>query len=253
MLSLNKVVFGKDELPEGADKSKYAILHDDRYRLYRHALQFYDVPNRHYHDELHVDNMLEAYALNFKHSMSDALFLAVIMHDAVYIPGRTPMSEEASAMLVPSLYSTVLGKPIPVDLYDDVYTLIRWTLPSIHVQNSRKHFSKVVDVNSVNREAAILLDLDLSGMSKPWPTFIKTQIDLDKEFSHLGTEEERRINSAKFLHLFIDKGFVYYTEEMKGYNQAALKNLGCYINEIQVNKNYDHERMKTFTRYDLRI
>lgn len=253
MLSLDKVVFGKDHPPEGADKSKYTILHDDRYRLYRHALDFYDVPGRHYHDELHVDNMIDAYALNFKHSMSDALFLAVIMHDAVYIPGKSPMSEDASAMLVPSFYASVLGKSIPTDLYEDVCSLIRWTLPAVHVRNLRKSFSATVNHASLNREAAILLDLDLSGMSKPWHTFMETQINIDKEFSHLGTEEERRVNSADFLHKFIDKGFVYYTEEMESYNRQALKNLGCYIHEIQVNKNYDLERMKTFTRYDLRI
>lgn len=253
MLSFNKVVFEIDNPPEGANTSKYEISRDDRYRLYRHALSFYDVPGRHYHDELHIDNMLDAYARNFKHSMSDALFLAIIMHDAVYIPGQSPMSEEASLSLVPTLYASVMGKSIPQTLCDDVFSLIRWTLPSIHVQDKRKSFSSAVDELSLNRQAAIILDLDLNGMSKSWESFMRTQINIDKEFMHLGTEEDRRISSAKFLNTFVEKGFVYYTEEMKSYNNQALRNLRAYIHEIEINKNYDFERMKTCNRYDLRV
>lgn len=236
--------FNELVVPESFDPDCYAINNAFRHRLHHHAMQYYAVPGRHYHTEDHVFSMLKAHRNNFGYDPSDALFLSIILHDAVYIPGNSPGSEEASAQLLPSVYYAVVGERIPMALSDRVFQLIRWTLPSIHVRNNFDKFT-------YETEAKILLDLDLNGMSNPdWSEFIQTQQNLDLEFQHLGTKEERMQNSATFLKSFVDKGFVYYTKQMDQHNATALSNLKAYIRAVR-GFEYDWEVLKARNPHQL--
>jgi predicted metal-dependent HD superfamily phosphohydrolase len=64
------------------------------------ALAFYDEPHRCYHDRRHLQEMFDAAdALGF--ALSPAQILAVLFHDAVYVPGAPPgMNETMSAQLL---------------------------------------------------------------------------------------------------------------------------------------------------------
>lgn len=225
-------------IPADANRSNYTMDAGLRKELFDHAMRYYDVPGRHYHDEQHVESMLKSMKKNFGCDTSDALFMAIVMHDAIYVPGNSPASEEASAHLVPSVYHAVTGNRISMELNDRVFQLIRWTLPATHVKDNSDRFTD-------NPDARILLDLDLTTLSNPdWSEFVDAQRRIDSEFQHLGTREERMQGSAKFLSSFVNKGFVYYTPQMEKHNFIAIQNLKAYIQAVSVHKEYDWDFLR---------
>lgn len=210
-------------LPANAKSEDYKLNSHQRQNLQTKALEFYKVPGRYYHNYAHIYAMLDTHQKYFKHDPSDALFLAIIMHDAVYIPGQSPMSEDASAALVPNVYFRALAKPIPLELNDKVVELIHWTLPSFHVTNNIPRF------RGKSSDAQTLLDLDLNAMAtSDWREFVRTQMEIDREFAFIGTHNERCQKSAAFLHQFVEKGFIFYSEQMQSLNAIALENLRIY-------------------------
>jgi predicted metal-dependent HD superfamily phosphohydrolase len=69
------------------------------------VLALYDAPYRHYHDRSHVMEMFElAHARGV--SLMPAQALAVLFHDAVYVPG-SPHNEAASAALIATMAAGV--------------------------------------------------------------------------------------------------------------------------------------------------
>ena len=63
-------------------------------------LAFYDEPHRSYHNRVHIGEMLDA-SLQHELNLSAAQTLAVLAHDAVYVPGAQRGSNEAlSAQLL---------------------------------------------------------------------------------------------------------------------------------------------------------
>lgn len=214
-------------IPAGASGQNYKLGTSDRINLQTEALNFYKVPGRFYHNYQHVYDMLDAHRKYFKCDPSDALYLAILMHDAVYMPGNSPASEDASTALVPVAYFRAMGKPIPAALMQKVSELIRWTLPVTHIKDNRAEFTGPVDAQK-------LLDLDLIAMSTSnWTNFIQRQYSIDREFEHLGDRTQRMKASADFLRKFVDKGFIYYSDAMQHLNDRAIKNLYLYIRLVE--------------------
>ena len=215
----------------------YEIDAATRYRLIQDALGYYRVPGRGYHGAAHPLRMLEAHRLYWNTDPTDALFLAILMHDAVYVPGQTPMSEEMSSHLLAPLYYRVTGKRIPRVLSDNVFELIRWTLPKFHVQDNRQKLSYTESL------AARLLDLDLTSMSDDWLDFVNTQAQVEIEFAHTADHEDLVIASAGFLKTFVDKGFVYYTHERSTSNAKAIRNLKALVQAVFKHQEYNWESL----------
>jgi predicted metal-dependent HD superfamily phosphohydrolase len=152
------------------------------------------------------------------------MFFAIVMHDAIWVPGESPQSEDMSMKLVPYVYHQVTGQKIPVAVHQETANLIRWwTIVAVHTTDMREKFGPNCG------EARRILDLDLSSMCLDWKPFVEIQVAIDKEFEHTGTPRQRMIASANFLSLFVRKGFVYYTEEMQHMNAKAIRNLKAYI------------------------
>ncbi|WP_236903977.1 DUF1653 domain-containing protein [Cupriavidus malaysiensis] len=112
------------------------------------ALACYDAPYRHYHDRRHVLEMFEA-ARARGIRLTPAQALAVLFHDAVYVPG-CEHNEAASAALLPSVATGVAADML--------------ALAARIVLDTRAH------VPSVD-EAETVLDLDLLRLAAPADAF----------------------------------------------------------------------------------
>ena len=221
-----------------SDPSLYTLSAPVRGKMVNDAMNYYDVPGRYYHAMPHPIRMMNGHFDYWNTDATDALFLAILMHDAIYVPGMSPESEEMSMRLLPSLYYRITGERIPLKLCDDVYQLIYWTLPRVHVRDQRK--ATVFDNEG---QAARLLDLDLTSMSDEWDTFVQTQDRIEREFAHTGSHVELVIASAGFLEQFIQKGFVYYTQSFAENNARAMRNLKALVQAIRVHKEYSWANM----------
>lgn len=217
-------------VPVDCEEEAYQLDIGTRVNLLSQVKGYYEVPGRFYHDINHVNLMLSTYIDEFKQSTTDALFLSIIMHDAIYIPNASPDSEEASMKLLPYVFHSITGEKIPMPLYDRVQELIRWTLPAIHIKDNKLKLKPFSDEEA-------LLDIDLCSMSDPnWYSFIRTQERISYEFAHTGSAAELMHGSANFLQLFVNKGFVYYSQPMQERNATALRNLKAYISAVKHRK-----------------
>lgn len=77
------------------------------------ALAFYDEPHRAYHNREHLREMFDA-AVEMKQPLSAAQSLALIFHDAVYVPGAPRGSNELLSAQLMRVYSAGL-EPAVVD------------------------------------------------------------------------------------------------------------------------------------------
>lgn len=112
------------------------------------VLRLYDAPYRHYHDRAHVLEMFEE-AARRGIALSAPQALAVLFHDAVYVPG-SKLNEAASAELIVSMAPGVAKD-------------ILMTAARIVIDTQRHEAS--------TPESAIVLDLDLMRLAAPAADF----------------------------------------------------------------------------------
>jgi len=96
------------------------------------VLDLYDDPKRYYHSRRHITSMLQAldhltdklYDLDF--DVYEALYMAILFHDVVCIPGN-PMHNEASSAIIARNW--LLGAGTGQDTVDKVADMILSTAP----------------------------------------------------------------------------------------------------------------------------
>ncbi len=114
------------------------------------ALAHYDEPHRVYHDRRHVQEMVEA-SERLRVSLSPAQALALLFHDAVYVPGAARAANEAlSAQLL-----RVYARGIDEWIVSQACSIVLDTAE--HVPSSAA--------------AAVVLDLDLLRLAAPAAEF----------------------------------------------------------------------------------
>lgn len=137
------------------------------------ALSHYRQPHRAYHDDRHVIELLEL-AAEHAPDLTEAERLAILFHDAVYVPGAPKGENESlSALLmratVASLVSAGTIKAPPAKVIDDAAAIIEATT---HVDPPAPYAERVCD-------------LDLWRLAAPWEEFQQHSADIDREFCHL--------------------------------------------------------------------
>lgn len=110
------------------------------------VLALYDEPHRRYHDREHIGEMLDA-ALGLGFALTPAQALALLFHDAVYVPGAARGSNEAMSAQLLRVYAAGL----PPDCVDRAAAI---------VLDSAEHAAHA-------SEAQIVLDLDLMRLAAP--------------------------------------------------------------------------------------
>lgn len=108
------------------------------------VLAFYDEPHRRYHDRMHLREMLDT-ALDMRCELAPAQALALIFHDAVYVPGAARgVNEAMSAQLL-----RVYGGGVPAPTIELAYRI---------VIDTADHLPRA-------EESRLVLDLDLMRLS----------------------------------------------------------------------------------------
>lgn len=110
------------------------------------VLVFYDEPHRHYHDREHIGEMLDA-ALGLGVTLTPAQSLALLFHDAVYVPGAARGTNEAmSAQLL-----RAFAHGLALDCIERAAQI---------VLDTTEHATRSL-------EAELVLDLDLLRLAAP--------------------------------------------------------------------------------------
>lgn len=168
--------------------------------------------------------MLLTYSVNFGdvENMPEALYYAIIFHDAVYIP-KFIYNEQASAELFPVLWYTVLGVTVDPVLALEVKRLIGYTTIATYMSGGVEDYL-----------GKILSDLDLCALSLPYPEFVKKQVEVAKEFYPFGGVKEIDRAQASFLSSLVEsrKGVIYTTHQMANLNEIAVANVAAYKNTL---------------------
>lgn len=114
------------------------------------VLALYDEPHRRYHDREHIGEMLDA-ALALGVTLTPAQALALLFHDAVYVPGAARGSNEAMSAQLLRVYA-----------HDLTLGCIERAVAIVH--DSADHVAR-------SAESQIVLDLDLMRLAAPQPEF----------------------------------------------------------------------------------
>jgi len=164
------------------------------------ALTHHRQPHRAYHDERHV---LELLALAAEHTpdLTATERLAILFHDAVYVPGAPKgMNETLSAMLmratVASLLRTGDMTALPDGMVDDAAVIIEATT---HIDPPAPAAERVCD-------------LDLWRLAAPWQEFQRHSADIDREYRHLYPPGDACMLARKeFYRSMLTRAHVFHT------------------------------------------
>ncbi|GAB4469324.1 MAG: hypothetical protein OHK0044_11300 [Burkholderiaceae bacterium] len=116
------------------------------------VLRFYDEPHRRYHDRRHLQEMFDA-SLALGLALSAPQALAVLFHDAIYVPGAARGLNEALSAQLLRVYAGDVAAPLIATAYDIVI-------------DTAEHVAR-------SREAQPVLDLDLMRLAAPREEFIR--------------------------------------------------------------------------------
>ena len=175
-------------------------------------LRFYDEPHRSYHNRVHVREMLDA-SIRHELMLSAAQALAVVAHDAVYVPGAQRGDNEALSAQLVRVYAPQVGPAI----LDAAFAIVIDTTD--HVPR--------------HAESPAVLDLDLMRLGAApqeferysWQVFIEHRplIAMQDELAAWQFFDNRR---AQFFQKLIQRPAIYHLAPMRAaYEQPCQFNL----------------------------
>lgn len=177
------------------------------------ALVHYRQPHRFYHDAAHIQEMM-ALSRARELKLSPAEELAVLWHDAVYVPGADKsMNEKLSAKLMlataangPSFFNTV-DKP----------TLLA----------AERIILETTHAGEPSDEAVRVVDLDLYRLGSPWPEFDRHAHAIEREFRVLHDSPEKFWTArANFYRSMLQRPHIFSTAPFQErYEAQARDNL----------------------------
>jgi predicted metal-dependent HD superfamily phosphohydrolase len=185
--------------------------------LFRIARESYDSPGRHYHAWSHIEACLN----EFKHAPVDqprAVLLAILFHDAIYVPGRRD-NEERSAQL--ALDTLVAHSRLGADERDEVAQLIRLTA-SHHAHRTLLH------------DEAVFLDIDLSVLGADEATYRAYADGVRREFVPAAVTAEAFVaGRSRFLQGLVAQDHIFATAWMRSRREAAARrNIAAELQEL---------------------
>ncbi|RQP26080.1 HD domain-containing protein [Piscinibacter terrae] len=175
--------------------------------LFRIARDAYDSPGRHYHGWSHIEACLN----QFKEVQVDrprTVLLAILFHDAIYVPGRRDNEERSAQLAVDTL---VAHSRLDADEREEVAQLIRLTA-SHHAPRTLLH------------DEAALLDIDLSVLGADEATYRAYADGVRREFVPAAvTSEAFTAGRSRFLHGLLAQEHLFATARMRARREAAAR------------------------------
>lgn len=175
------------------------------------VLAFYDEPHRVYHDPRHLQQMLDD-AARLSIALSPAQALAVLFHDAVYVPGAARGANEALSAQLLRIYA----QGIDAAIVGQAAAIVTDT--ALHVPTSAA--------------AAVVLDLDLLRLAAPAEQFEQYSREVFVELHPLARTADAAawrtfsLRRARFFERLLARPRVYSTPLfIARYEAAARRNL----------------------------
>jgi predicted metal-dependent HD superfamily phosphohydrolase len=173
------------------------------------VLAFYDEPHRAYHDRVHLREMFDA-AINLGERLSATQTLALLFHDAIYVPGAARGSNESMSAQLLRVYTAGLERRM-VDAACAV------------VMDTAEHVAR-------SAEAELVLDLDLMRLAAPPLDFDRysrqvfaeqrSLIAISDDAEALAFFSARRI---PFFQQLLDRPWVYCTTSGRKHFEAPAR------------------------------
>lgn len=173
------------------------------------VLAFYDEPHRAYHDRLHLREMFDA-TLELGERLAPAQALALIFHDAIYVPGAARGCNEAMSAQLLRVYTAGLDQ----GLVDSACAM---------VMDTAEHVARSI-------AAELVLDLDLMRLAAPPLDFDRysrqvfaeqrSLIAIADEAQALAFFAERRI---PFFQQLLDRPWIYCTPAGRKHFEAPAR------------------------------
>ena len=177
----------------------------------------YDSPGRHYHTWRHVERCVELLG-TFSCENPRAVFLALVFHDAIYVPGRQDNEAQSAALARAEL---AISASIPAPELDEIARMILATSDH-HAYASR------------TPDEATMLDIDLSilGASRDEYRDYARAI-FDEYVPAVASEARFRIGRLEFLYKTAAMEHIFLTAHAQDrWDETARANLAWEIHSL---------------------
>ena len=168
----------------------------------------YAQPHRGYHDVVHLDELI---ALAHEHTpdLDEAEQLALLFHDAVYVPGAPRGDNERLSGLLMRATVRTLG------------------LKDLELDRAARIIDATTHAAPPPAEAARVCDLDLWRLAAPWPAFQRHALGIRREYLHLFADEAGFWTARNaFYQTMLAKPRLFATDYfVERFEQAARANM----------------------------
>ena len=183
-------------------------------RLFAHrelvgaARLHYAQPHRGYHDTAHLDELI-ALAREHTPDLDDAEQLALLFHDAVYVPGAPRGDNERLSGLLMRATVATLG------------------LAGLDLDRAQRIVDATIHATPPAPEAARVCDLDLWRLAAPWEAFQRHALGIRHEYLHLFADEAAFWQArGAFYESMLAKPRLFATDAfVERFEEAARENL----------------------------
>ena len=159
------------------------VTPDDAQALWQSIFVHYGESQRAYHTLSHIEQLLVQFD-SIKHNLSEPhiVALALYYHDVIYNPTRADNEQKSAEYAVGALSSYLSPEQC-----QDIYALIMMT-----ANHQIDESIDSVEYSSVKySDAAYLLDMDLSILGAPWPTYEQYAQAIRQEYAHVADDNYR--------------------------------------------------------------
>ena len=186
----------------------------DHRALVAAARLHYAQPHRGYHGAEHLDELIEL-ARQHTPDLDDAEQIALLFHDAVYVPGAGHgENERLSALLMRAIVAA-------------------FDLGQIDFDRANLIIEATTHAEPPPAEAARVCDLDLWRLAAPWEAFQRHALGIRHEYLHLHADEPAFWTARKaFYKVMLAKPTMFATAYFRDhFEPAARENLRRALTE----------------------
>lgn len=187
-------------------------------RLYADIIKRYSSGGRHYHSIEHIYSMCDLWVKHKEDMLRPIfVFLAIIYHDVIYKSNRKDNEEQSAEYFHTIAFESKFNMQASEIVY--VKDLIRYTEHNCFF------------AEKLHKDAQLLLDFDLSVLSKSEDVYSKYSKDIRQEYKRYPNFIYNK-GRLDVLNSFLQKDRIYLTEEFSLFEESARKNIKSEINYL---------------------
>ena len=223
-------VFSTDSLAKGFIKHLLAIDNTIppviSQALWQALVKYYDEPIRAYHNLNHLRQLFDQFEQVKSHLQQPAIVaLALFYHDIIYDPKQSDNELKSAEYAV-----THLQDYFTPEQCQRIYALIMMT--ATHQIDDNE--DNILDGNTLNSDAAFLLDMDLSILAADWADYQRYAQAVRQEYVHVANDDYRKGRIA-VLEGLLAHDRLYLTQDYhQRLEQIARENIRREIEFLQV-------------------